>query len=51
MRMRCHVAVIIGVIGCLAAPVHADPRSEIAAKARQAMASYDAMDYEARGDC
>src|SRR5215475_13430318 len=47
MRMRCHLAVIIGVIGFLAAPVHADPRSEIAAKTRQAMASYDAMDYEA----
>ncbi|HEX3757752.1 MAG TPA: tetratricopeptide repeat protein [Kofleriaceae bacterium] len=47
MRTRCHVAVILGVIGCLAAPVHADPRSEVAAKARQAMASYDAMDYEA----
>ena len=47
MRIRCHVAVILGVIGCLAAPVHADPRSDIAAKTRQAMASYDAMDYEA----
>jgi len=45
--MRCHVAVILGVIGCLAAPVHADPRSDIVAKTRQAMASYDAMDYEA----
>jgi hypothetical protein len=47
MRMRCHVAVIVGVIGCLAAPVHADPRSDIVARTRQAMASYDAMDYEA----
>src|SRR5882672_10449920 len=47
MRMRCHVAVILGVIGCLAAPVHADPRSDIVARTRQAMASYDAMDYEA----
>jgi len=47
MRTRCHVAVVLGVIGCLAAPVSADPRSDIAAKARQAMASYDAMDYEA----
>lgn len=44
--MRCHVAVILGVIGCLAAPVHADPRSDIVARTRQAMASYDAMDYE-----
>ncbi|HEX3475264.1 MAG TPA: tetratricopeptide repeat protein [Kofleriaceae bacterium] len=47
MRIRCHVAVILGVIGCLAAPVRADPRSDIVAKTRQAMASYDAMDYEA----
>jgi hypothetical protein len=47
MRMRCHVAVMLGVIGCLAAPVHADPRSDIVARTRQAMASYDAMDYEA----
>ena len=45
--MRCQVAVILGVIGCLAAPVHADPRSDIVARTRQAMASYDAMDYEA----
>lgn len=45
--MRCQVAVILGVIGCLAAPVRADPRSDIVAKTRQAMASYDAMDYEA----
>src|ERR1044071_5616790 len=47
MRMRCQVAVILGVIGCLAAPVRADPRADIVAKTRQAMASYDAMDYEA----
>src|SRR3954452_15699593 len=47
MRMRCQVAVILGVIGCLAAPVRADPRSDIVARTRQAMASYDAMDYEA----
>jgi Tetratricopeptide repeat len=45
MRMRCSIAVILGAI-CLAAPVHADPRSDIAAKARAAMASYDAMDYD-----
>jgi hypothetical protein len=45
--MRCHVAAILGVIGCLAVPVHADPRSDIVARTRQAMASYDAMDYEA----
>jgi hypothetical protein len=46
MRMRSSVAVLLGVL-CLAAPVHADPRSDIAAKARAAMASYDAMDYDA----
>ena len=45
--MRCHVAVVLGVIGCLAVPVRADPRSDIVARTRQAMASYDAMDYEA----
>jgi hypothetical protein len=47
MRMRCHVAAVLGVLGCLAAPVHADPRSDIVSRTRQAMASYDAMDYEA----
>src|SRR4051812_17846 len=47
MRTRCHVAVSLGVIGCLAAPVHADPRTDIVARTRQAMAFYDAMDYEA----
>lgn len=36
----------LGVLWCLAAPAHADPRSDIAAKTRAAMASYDAMDYE-----
>lgn len=45
--MRCSAAAILGVIWCLAAPAHADPRSDIAAKARAAMASYDAMDYDA----
>ena len=44
--MRCSIAVILGAI-CFAAPAHADPRSDIAAKARAAMASYDAMDYDA----
>src|SRR5882724_6909439 len=47
MRTRCGAAVIAGVLWCLAAPAHADPRAEIAAKARSAMASYDAMDCEA----
>lgn len=41
-------ALLIGIIGCLAAlPAHADPRSEVAAKTKAAMASYDSMDYEA----
>lgn len=47
MRARCAAAVIAGILGCLAAPASADPRSEIAAKTRAAMASYDSMDYEA----
>jgi hypothetical protein len=47
MRIRCVAAVIAGTIWCLAAPAHADPRTEIAAKTKAAMASYDAMDYEA----
>jgi hypothetical protein len=46
MPLRCSIAPIVGVIWCLAAPAHADPRSDIAAKARAAMASYDAMDYD-----
>ncbi|HEX7841808.1 MAG TPA: tetratricopeptide repeat protein, partial [Kofleriaceae bacterium] len=46
MRTRC-CAVVIVAVGCLAAPAHADPRAEIAAKARSAMASYDGMDYTA----
>ena len=45
MRARCAAAVIAGILGCLAAPASADPRSEIAAKTRAAMASYDSMDY------
>jgi hypothetical protein len=47
MRTRCVAIVIAGILGCLAAPAHADPRAEIAAKTKAAMASYDAMDYEA----
>src|SRR5258706_8610481 len=47
MRTRCLAVVIAGILGCLATPAHADPRTEIAAKARVAMASYDSMDYEA----
>ena len=46
MGTRCCAAVIIGMVGCLAAPAQADPKAEIAAKARAAMVSYDSMDYE-----
>jgi hypothetical protein len=50
MRARCVAVVIAGILGCLAAPAHADPRAkivaDIAAKTRAAMASYDAMDYD-----
>src|SRR5262249_35928430 len=45
MRMRSSVAALLGALW-VAAPAHADPRSDIAAKARAAMASYDAMDYD-----
>jgi hypothetical protein len=38
---------IAGFILCLAVVAHADPRAEIAAKTRAAMASYDLMDYAA----
>jgi hypothetical protein len=47
MGTRCLAAVTAGIVWCLAAPAHADPRAEVATKARAAMASYDAMDYEA----
>jgi hypothetical protein len=46
MGTRCLAAVIVSIIWCLAAPAQADPRSEIAAKEKAAMASYDSMDYE-----
>ena len=46
MRARCAAAVVVGIVWCLAATAHADPRSDIAAKTKAAMASYDAMDYE-----
>lgn len=46
MRTRCLALVIAGILGCLVARAHADPRAEIAAKAKAAMASYDAMDYD-----
>jgi hypothetical protein len=44
--MRCGAWGIVGILGCLALPAHADPRGDIAAKARAAMVSYDSMDYE-----
>jgi len=47
MGTRCLAAVTAGIVWCLAAPAHADPRAEVAAKARAAMTSYDAMDYDA----
>ena len=49
MLLRSSLAAVaaLGVLWCLAAPAHADPRSDIAAKTRAAMASYDAMDYDA----
>src|SRR5262249_41360534 len=46
MRTRCLAAVIAGIVG-LTAPAHAEPRAEIAAKTKAAMASYDALDYDA----
>jgi hypothetical protein len=49
MRTRTCAWVVAGVLGCLqilAAPAHADPRADITAKTRAAMASYDAMDYD-----
>jgi hypothetical protein len=45
--MRPAAALIAGLIFCLAAPAQADPKAEVAAKVRAAMASYDAMDYQA----
>jgi hypothetical protein len=47
MATRCLAAATAGIVWCLAGPAHADPKSEVAAKARAAMASYDSMDYEA----
>lgn len=48
MGTRCLAAVSVGLVWwCLAAPAHADPKSEIATKSKAAMVSYDSMDYEA----
>jgi hypothetical protein len=46
MRTRT-VAAVIGIACCAAAPARADSRAELVAKSRAAMASYDALDYEA----
>ncbi|HEU4735089.1 MAG TPA: tetratricopeptide repeat protein [Kofleriaceae bacterium] len=47
MPLRWCTAVLLGAIWCVAAPAHADPRADIAARTRAAMASYDALDYDA----
>jgi len=49
MALRCRALAIAIAITCACFPVpaHAEPRADIAAKTRAAMASYDAMDYEA----
>ncbi len=47
MMMRGFVATAATALCLLAAPAFADPKSEIAAKSKQAMESYDLMDYEA----
>jgi len=49
MRTRTSAWVLAGVLGCLpilAAPARADPRADITARTKAAMARYDAMDYE-----
>jgi len=47
MGTRFLAAVTAGIVWCMAAPALADPRAEIVAKSKAAMASYDSMDYEA----
>jgi len=46
MRARLWTWIVAGVLGCLGAPAHADPRADIARKAKAAMIRYDSMDYE-----
>jgi hypothetical protein len=46
MQARTRALIVAGILGCAARPAHADPRGDIAARARAAMASYDSMDYE-----
>src|SRR4051812_9475014 len=47
MMIRGFVATAATALCLLAGSAHADPKSEIAAKSKQAMESYDLMDYEA----
>jgi len=47
MGTRSLATLIAGIVWCVAAPAHADPKTDVAAKARAAMASYDSMDYDA----
>ena len=47
MGTRSLATLIAGIVWCAAAPAHADPKAEVSAKARAAMASYDSMDYDA----
>jgi hypothetical protein len=47
MGTRAVATLIAGIVWCMAAPAHADPKSEVIAKTRAAMSSYDSMDYEA----
>ena len=47
MGTRSLATLIAGIVWCAAAPAHADPKADVSAKARAAMASYDSMDYEA----
>ena len=47
MRTRALACFVVALTWWAAAPAHADPRADVAAKAKAAMASYDAMDYEA----
>jgi len=46
MGTRCIAWMIAGIVWCAAGQAYADPKAEIAAKARSAMTSYDSMDYE-----
>ena len=47
MRTRSLALGIAGMLAILGSAAHADPKADIVAKTRSAMASYDAMDYDA----